>query len=139
MGIAAVTVGVPRDRLMTPLRHPAARPVLITLAIGELVFDKIPGVPKRTEPPGLIARVSLGVSACAGLAWSRRRPTVVPAIIGGSVALATAFVGATVREHFSDRLPTVMVALAEDLLAAFLAAAALAGDRYLTADRSMHR
>lgn len=59
-GMAALAVGAPVERLSPFLRRTEVRVTNVALAAAELVADKHPKTPKRTGPPGLIARLVLG-------------------------------------------------------------------------------
>ena len=101
------------------LRHggPAAL-VLPLLALGELVVDKLPGIPPRTAPPGLALRIGLGGFAGASLAGGKgdRR---VGFVLGAAGALAGAYLGLRLRTAAVAKsgLPDPVVALAEDAVA----------------------
>src|ERR1044071_10492452 len=43
--------------------------ILTLLAVGEIMFDKLPNAPNRTAPPGLIGRIVTGgfTGACVSL------------------------------------------------------------------------
>lgn len=125
MGMAAVILGTSPEALPSKLRGKAAPPAAVSFALGELVVDKLPFTPKRTEPPGLVARIALGALSGAILASSIGRGGPTPAVIGAVSAVGAAFAGMTVRARLSQHLPPVLVALGEDLLAASLAAEAV--------------
>jgi uncharacterized membrane protein len=125
MGMAAVILGTSPEALPSKLRGKAVTPVAVTFALGELVVDKLPFTPKRTDPPGLAARIALGAWSGAILASSIARRGRTPAVVGASAAVGAAFAGMAVRARLSEHLPAVLVALGEDLLAASLAAEAV--------------
>jgi uncharacterized membrane protein len=125
MGMAAVILGTSPEALPSKLRGKAVTPVAVTFALGELVVDKLPSTPKRTEPAGLAGRIALGALSAAILASSIGRGGRVPAVIGAATAVGSAFAGMTVRAKLSEHLPPVLVALGEDLLSASLAAEAV--------------
>src|SRR5262245_61079427 len=56
---------------------------LTLLAVGELVFDKLPWAPSRTEPVGLIGRIVFGALSGAVIASSLARPLVLGGLLGG--------------------------------------------------------
>jgi uncharacterized membrane protein len=132
MGMASVVVfGAQRPRTPAWLRAKPARPVALTLALGELVADKLPSTPKRTELPGLAARIGLAALSSGILANSAGQGGPVPVVVGVVAAVGAAFGGMTARGALARRLPPIAVAVAEDILAATLAANAwrtMAGD-----------
>jgi len=70
---------------------PGLRRLSYACALAELVGDKLPSVPARTRPLGLIARVVSGA-----LVVSSRRGRKVAAggrVLGAATAVAAAFIG----------------------------------------------
>lgn len=86
------------------------------LALGELIADKLPGVPDRIAPGPLVARAGIG-GALGSIAGAGHRPAA--ALIGAGSAVAAAFAGWWVRREAAraTHLPDVAVAVAEDALA----------------------
>jgi uncharacterized membrane protein len=93
--------------------------VLTLLAIAELVADKLPGIPNRTSPPGLIARIVTGGIAGAGIANAGGQSALVGAVLGAAGGVAGCFGGYYARTRLVKALgsPDIYVALAEDLIA----------------------
>jgi uncharacterized membrane protein len=98
-----------RDRLGGRL----SRPAILLAAAGELVADKLPQTPARTEPGPFAVRVATG--ALAGGRLGGRR---------GAMAGAAASAGATVAGYLArravardTRLPDPAVGAVEDVLA----------------------
>src|ERR1039458_8847680 len=87
MGLASVVV-VDARRQAAPawLRGKAVRPVVLNLAVGELVVDKLPFTPKRTEPAGLVARVGLAALSSGILASSAGQGGPIPVVVGAAMA-----------------------------------------------------
>ena len=96
------------------------RPALIAAAAGELAFDKIPGVPARTHPTGLAARLT--TSAVSG----HRVAGPAGAALAGAAAAGSAFAGLHARSLLDRRLPVPdpVVGAAEDAIALCLVALA---------------
>ena len=106
--------------LQRRLGGPLVRIAIIAAAAGELVIDKLPGVPPRIEPPQLAGRM-------AGGALAGHRVGGPPgAAAGAVVALGSAFATYHARRLLAERLPVpdAVVGAAEDALA--LGCAALA-------------
>jgi uncharacterized membrane protein len=101
--------------LSRPKRRGARAPA--ALAVGELVYDKLPQAGERTAPPSLAARLVAG--ALAGGLWARAlaAPTAVGAATGALAALASTFVFHRLRAEAAARVPPLAAAAAEDLLA----------------------
>lgn len=95
-----------------------AAPVLRLLAIGEMLVDKLPGVPDRTSSPALAGRVIIGALAGTVLAAAYGRNLVVGATLAGATAALSSYVGLALRKAATDglNLPDPLVAVAEDLL-----------------------
>jgi uncharacterized membrane protein len=89
------------------------------LALGEIVADKMPFTPNRTDSTALLARAVSGAAAGAAIFKSRRHNMFIGAAIGAAAAVGTAYATYYLRKkaarHFevSDRV----VALAEDGIA----------------------
>ena len=97
------------------------RPALIAAAAGELAFDKIPGVPARTEPSGLAAR--LASSAVTG----HRVAGPAGAAVAAATAAGSAFAGLRARAAcWPGALPVSdpVIGAAEDAIALCLVALA---------------
>ncbi|HSK18794.1 MAG TPA: DUF4126 family protein [Longimicrobiales bacterium] len=101
------------------LRSPAVSNALALASLGELIGDKLPMAPDRTEVPSLAARaVSGGFAATVIASWNSE--AAVPAAVLGSVgAIGSAHVMVRLRTAIGRRLdiPDPLVGLAEDCLA----------------------
>jgi uncharacterized membrane protein len=86
------------------------------LAAGELVADKLPFIPSRTEAPSLAGRFLAGAVCGVAMAGKRKRKELVMgAIVGGAAAIAAAWAGHQYRKRV--KLPPFVAALLEDGLA----------------------
>jgi uncharacterized membrane protein len=103
----------------------AARTTAI-LAVGEMIADKIPGMPNRTDAPALafraLAGAVCGYSIAGRVASNQER--WISAAVGAGAALAAAWIGVQYRKRVG--LPPVMAALAEDAVALWAGSAAIA-------------
>jgi uncharacterized membrane protein len=97
----------------------AAATLLSLFAIAELVVDKVPSTPKRTEPTGLISRAVLGGLAGAAVAAATRQSSVAGAILGAAGGIAGAFAGYQLRRRLGRALhvPDFAIASLEDAVA----------------------
>lgn len=88
-------------------------------AAGELVADKLPFIPSRTEPGPLGVRIVFGALCGAALCLSSPVPPLAGAALGGVGGVAGAFAGFHYRRMFSrgNRIFDFVIALCEDLVA----------------------
>jgi uncharacterized membrane protein len=121
----------------TPLSWLASdRTALVSaiLAGGELLADKLPFMPDRTDPPSLAGRFLAGAICGAAVssnhkrngfmrigASRKRQELLIGAIVGGTAALAASYAGFQYRKHV--KLPPVVAALLEDGVAVGVGAA----------------
>ena len=93
--------------------------ILTLFALGELVVDKLPITPKRTEIPGLIIRMLTGGIAGACIADGGAQPALPGAVLGAAGGLVGAFAGYQLRTRIVNGLGIrdLYVALVEDLIA----------------------
>jgi uncharacterized membrane protein len=89
------------------------------MAAGELVRDKIPGLPDRIEPAPLLARATSGAVSGAALSQAAGEPLAAGAVPGAAAAVLSAFGMYHLRRTLTHRfgLPDLPVALAEDAAA----------------------
>jgi uncharacterized membrane protein len=92
--------------------------IFTILAVGELVVDKLPRAPNRTEPLGLIARFVAGGLSGACVAAGGGASPIVGGICGAIGGLIGAFGGFQARTRLTKALGRgFVVAVAEDLVA----------------------
>src|SRR6202008_5199197 len=65
--------------------------ILSSLALAELVADKLPKTPKRTDLGPLVFRAITGAFSSMALCASAHQPLVIDAILGALGAIAGAF------------------------------------------------
>ena len=92
--------------------------VLPLLALGELVADKLPGIPPRTSPPALAARALAGGFAGASLVGDEGDRRIGFAL-GAAGAVAASFLALRLRRAADEAtgLPDPLIALVEDAAA----------------------
>lgn len=104
-----------KDSPLAFLASTHAMAVTTPMAIGELIVDKLPATPDRTDPPGLAARAVSGAISGAALAGGRSWPAAFAGAMGAVVAT---YAGYTLREKLADALGhDFPVAAVEDLIA----------------------
>ncbi len=97
------------------------------LAAGELIGDKLPMTPKRTEVGGLIGRGLSGALVGATLAKTQKQSPLAGASAGLSSALVSAYTFYLLRKKLSEetKLPDILWAGSEDVLALKIGKSAL--------------
>jgi uncharacterized membrane protein len=101
----------------------AAVAILSVLAVGELIADKLPMIPKRTAPAPLIARIITGGLCGACLCAAAGKSLLAGMLFGGIGGVVGAFVGYSVRRRLVNNLhiKDLVVAVCEDAVAIGLA------------------
>jgi uncharacterized membrane protein len=108
-----------RNTALSFMASTAAVLIFSLLALVELISDKLPSTPSRTEPVGLIARVLLGGLSGAGVALSGAQSMVLGAVLGAVGGVAGGFAGYQARTRLVKALkvPDFVIALLEDAVA----------------------
>lgn len=106
-----------RPRLEQWLAEPAVARTLGVMAVGELLADKMPGVPDRVSPAPLLGRAVIGGLLGSIVVPHDRR--AAGALAGAAGALAGAVAGWWLRREAARAtdLPDVALAVAEDTVA----------------------
>jgi uncharacterized membrane protein len=93
--------------------------ILSLLALCELVADKLPRTPKRTDPVPLVFRVMTGGFSSIAICASAHQSPVIGTILGVLGAIAGAFSGYEIRHRLVEAfgVPDFGVAAAEDIVA----------------------
>lgn len=97
----------------------AAAYILTAGAVVELIVDKLPKTPRRTEALGLIARLALGGLSGAALCAAANQSAVLGGVLGGVGGVVGGFAGYAARTRLvkSLKVPDLVVALMEDAVA----------------------
>jgi uncharacterized membrane protein len=109
-------------RLERPLALIGSLPsvaIFTLLAAVELIADKLPQTPDRTEPPGLTARVLMGGLTGACVAAGAAQGVFLGSVLGVSGGIVGCFAGQHARTSLGKVLGArdIYVALFEDLVA----------------------
>ena len=101
------------------IASPTTANVLKFMALGELIVDKLPGVPNRTDPGPLGTRAVSGGVCAAAICLAEGKNPAIGAAVGAAAAVASAFFFYTLRRDFGKAtgIPDAISALAEDALA----------------------
>jgi uncharacterized membrane protein len=101
------------------LAHPASLILFSVLAVGELIADKLPQIPKLTDPAPLAVRAIFGAACGAAIFASAEQSLLTGAVMGAIGGIAGSYSGYFLRRWLTaeKRLPDLPVALLEDLVA----------------------
>jgi uncharacterized membrane protein len=99
------------------LGSPAVTRTFSLAAVGEMVADKLPFTPNRTEPRSLAARAVAGALTAAMFASWHGRPAIPPTVLAAATAIVSAHLMIRLRKEANRKLPDALVAAAEDCLA----------------------
>lgn len=95
--------------------------ILSALAVGELVADKLPMIPKRTAPAPLMARIVTGGLCGACLCAALGKSLLAGTLLGGIGGIGGAFLGYGIRRRLDLHSKDLVVAICEDVVAVGLA------------------
>ena len=100
------------------LESPVAAAVLRTLAAGEVVADKLPKTPARTEPASVAFRAASGGLCGAALCAAEGEEALIGAAIGALAAVASTFAFYHLRRRLDKGTgaPDALFAVVEDAL-----------------------
>lgn len=104
-------------------RSEKLRKGLAIAAAGEYIADKLPFIPARVAPAALAGRLLFGAICGAVVAKERNEPPALAIAAGVAGAAAATFAAYYLRKRITQgKVPDFAVALAEDGIAAGLAA-----------------
>ena len=103
--------------LLRLFAHKATLIVFSLFAIGELIADKLSFIPGRTQPGPLGVRVIFGAVCAAALCMAGGASLAGGVILGALGALAGSYAGFTYRSRLAGKVPDLVLALLEDLVA----------------------
>lgn len=94
----------PRTTIEQMLSTETAARILKVLAAGEMVADKVPGIPDRVDLPSLAGRALSGALTGAALASYERRPTMPIALVSALSAVGAAYAMFYTRQYGSHHI-----------------------------------
>lgn len=102
------------------LHHPGVAKTLTVLATSELIADKLPFLPARTEVGPLAARALTGGISGAAICSAARRPWWIGALIGAGAAVGATFGAVKLRKWITKEhnVPSAVVGIVEDAVVA---------------------
>ncbi|WP_166531380.1 hypothetical protein [Blastococcus xanthinilyticus] len=124
LGFAAPVLTAPSTRGAVGRTSPVKKVFAAAGVLVEVVADKQPGIPPRTEPAVLVSRLFAGAEGAWRLALRDRANGAFPVAAGVAGTLAGSFGGLAWRRWAGERMPDTRAALLEDGVALALAALA---------------
>ncbi len=104
--------------LLAFFAHKISLVIFSVFALAELIADKLPFIPARTQAGPLAVRIIFGALCGAALCVSAAAASpMVGALLGAVGGVAGAFAGYTYRHRLASRVPDLVLALLEDLVA----------------------
>jgi uncharacterized membrane protein len=103
--------------LLAFFAHKISLVIFSGFAIGELIADKLPFIPARTQVGPLAVRVIFGALCGAALCISGAASPLVGALLGAVGGVSGAFAGYAYRRRLASVAPDLVLALIEDLVA----------------------
>jgi uncharacterized membrane protein len=132
-GLAATSRSIgaqePDGAQLQPARFVSSRSVVgatAALAMMELLADKLPNIPNRTDALPLLGRAAAGALIGASIAAAGQRDRATGAAVGAAVALLSAHLSFRARRALADHLVPTAAAVVEDVVVCSLAAAGAA-------------
>ncbi|MCY7376113.1 MAG: DUF4126 family protein [Pyrinomonadaceae bacterium] len=97
------------------------------LAVGELVGDKLPTAPNRTEPAGLAARIVSGAIGGGVICSARKKSVPLGIALGALAAVAAAYAGQNIRRAIAKEtgIHSSLLGVVEDAIAIGIGASAV--------------
>jgi len=106
-----------QNSLLAFFAHKISLVIFSVFALGELIADKLPFIPARTQVGPLAVRVIFGALCGAALCISGAASPLVGALLGAVGGVAGAFAGYAYRRRLAAMVPDLVLALLEDLVA----------------------
>jgi uncharacterized membrane protein len=121
--LAARSVGQAAEEPARFLASPRVAATVTAFAAMEVVADKLPFIPNRTDAAPLVGRIVAGAVLGAAIAAVSNRGRAQGALVGSVAAFAGAHLGFQLRRELAALLPAPVAALAEDAAVGALVAA----------------
>lgn len=102
------------------LHSPKTAYAMTALAVGEVIADKLPFMPKRTGGPALLGRAIAGGLSGAAISSSQRKSPFWGAVAGTAGAIAAAYAFYHLRRAAQEKwhVPDTAAAILEDAIVA---------------------
>jgi uncharacterized membrane protein len=104
---------------------PLFSPAMSFLTVGEMIVDKLPIAPNRTEVGPLLGRALTGALSGAVVCAAKKRPAWAGALIGAAAAVGATYGAYQLRKRAGSKLhlPDMLIALTEDAVVGSLGVA----------------
>jgi uncharacterized membrane protein len=124
---------------MAWLQNPAVHKAINVLAGGEMLADKLPFLPARTDVGPMAARAITGGLSGAAVCAAVRRPWWIGALIGAAAAIGASFGATKLRKWITEdqHVPNSVAGLIEDAVvvgSTYLVMSSLKSQRQAIAD-----
>ena len=108
------------NKLATFVQSNGFNTALNIMAIGELIGDKLPFVPARIKPAGLMARIISGGVSNAAVSKATGKSVILYGLLGSAVAVGATYTFYNLRKTAGNKtgIADPLIALAEDALVA---------------------
>jgi uncharacterized membrane protein len=118
-GLFKTNPGTASSSLLNILQSPTIKTVTRLLAAGELLVDKLPITPSRISPGPLGARLAIGGLIGMMMCRQYNQPPLAGAMLGGTSALVSSYVGYFLRKQMSKagKIPALAWGVTEDMIA----------------------
>jgi uncharacterized membrane protein len=102
------------------LHSPKTAYAMTALAVGEVIADKLPFMPKRTQGTSLLGRAIAGGLSGAAISSSKRKSPFWGALAGAAGAIAATYAFYHLRRAAQEKLhvPDAVAAILEDAIVA---------------------
>lgn len=109
-----------QDSQIKFLGHRNSVKTMAVMAVGEMIADKLPFIPKRTSIFPLLTRAASGALSGTAFARAKKRSTIVGALIGSLAAVGASYGAYKLRKSIGEKtsVPDSIIAVAEDALVA---------------------
>lgn len=117
------------------LNSPVTAKTAAIMAIGEVITDKLPFIPKRTQTPSLVFRAISGAASGAAVTSARKRSVLWGALIGAAAAIGATYGAYHARRWAAEKfdVPDPIIAVLEDALVVGCGVLALSAARKASA------
>lgn len=118
--LAKAGVLSPGESAIGFFHKPATAKTMAVLAVGELIADKLPFMPKRTDAPAVVTRAISGAVSGAAICSSKKRSIIAGALLGALGAVGATYGAYKLRKWAGAQfdVPDPVIAIAEDALVA---------------------
>lgn len=114
--------------VFSKLASPTVSRLLVLAELGEIVADKLPFVPNRTDPLPLLGRILWGGAAGAAAFAEAKKSALLGAAIAAQAAVISTNISFRLRAALSKKIPGPVAGLVGDAAVILLGYALLRGE-----------